>query len=288
MKKHIILLVIIYFPASHFSQINDAEIILKTKNGIPKLINFKEPKSANFENTIFLFKKLFKPNSNIDFLAEKKISPKINGFSSQKYNQYYKGLKVEFARLNTIIKNNKIHTINGSFIKVENLNIIPSINRLNVINIVKKNVEGIILKPNKINPKLIIIRENVFDENSKPVLAYKILINTEKPLSKFNIYINACDGSFIYKNYLIHSVEGTAHTRYSGTRIIETTPHNNLYKLIDNTRGNGIQTGNANNLLSASYLTNYYDNNNIWTSSEYDNFNRDNSALDIHWGVEKT
>ncbi|WP_271407378.1 PepSY domain-containing protein [Tenacibaculum soleae] len=70
--------------------------------------------------------------------------------------------------------------------------------------------------------ELVIIRENILDKSSQPILAYKIKIYAELPFSKYNVYVNANTGKIIYKSSLLSHVEGIAKTRYSGTRTIET------------------------------------------------------------------
>jgi hypothetical protein len=57
--------------------------------------------------------------------------------------------------------------------------------------------------------------------------------------------------------------------------------------LLDGTRGNGIQTYNS--ARTATYpTTNFTDADNNWTATEYNNTNKDNGALDAHWGAEMT
>lgn len=82
-------------------------------------------------------------------------------------------------------------------------------------------------------------------------------------------------------------VEGIASTRYSGQRTIETEQINGQFRLKDNTRGNGITTYNNFNQTSHTN-THYLDNDNNWSVAEYNNANRDNSALDAHWGSMMT
>ncbi|NCQ03378.1 MAG: M4 family metallopeptidase, partial [Cyanobacteria bacterium] len=90
-------------------------------------------------------------------------------------------------------------------------------------------------------------------------------------------------------------VEGTAATRYSGNRTIETELNSGNFRLRDYTRGNGILTYNANHAffdangsLNLNGATDFTDNNNNWTATEFNNANRDNAALDAHWGAEMT
>ena len=84
---------------------------------------------------------------------------------------------------------------------------------------------------------------------------------------------------------------GSGDTRYSGNQNFETRAElNGTFTLNDDTRN--VFTRNANNLApvgnSLPYITNYTefsDNDNSWTSQEYDNAAKDNAALDAHWGM---
>jgi Zn-dependent metalloprotease len=55
------------------------------------------------------------------------------------------------------------------------------------------------------------------------------------------------------------------------------------YILSDATRGNGVQTYNMKKreLITA---VNFTDSDNNWTATELNNANKDNAALDAHWG----
>lgn len=43
-----------------------------------------------------------------------------------------------------------------------------------------------------------------------------------------------------------------------------------------------------NNEINFSNVTDFTDNNNIWTVTEFHNFNKDDAVLDAHWGAEMT
>ncbi|WP_281324452.1 M4 family metallopeptidase [Flavobacterium sp. IMCC34518] len=145
-------------------------------------------------------------------------------------------------------------------------------------------------------------------------LAYKFDIYATNPISRGDIYIDAETGQTLFYNATIkhlgefsHSgkamssekkgtnsnnvnlaiVAANAATRYSGTQTIQTTLSGSSYILSDATRGNGIQTYNS--ARTATYpTTNFTDADNNWTAAEYNNTNKDNGALDAHWGAEMT
>lgn len=151
-------------------------------------------------------------------------------------------------------------------------------------------------------------------KSDKVRLAYKFDIYATNPLSRGDLYIDAQTGAALYYNATIKHLgenshgrlisatakkqnEGTtsnvafvaanAATRYSGTQTIQTSLSGSSYILSDVTRGNGVQTYNS--ARTATYpTTNFTDADNNWTAAEFNNTNKDNGALDAHWGAEMT
>jgi len=155
-------------------------------------------------------------------------------------------------------------------------------------------------------------------------LAYKFEIFTIRPMGGADVYVDAQTGKVVFYNARVKHVDnfghdgreyakntpntsreeiiktfstalvaGSAQTRYSGTQTIETTLSGGNYTLNDASRK--VYTRNANNLApvgnSLPYITSYSeftDGDNNWTAAEYDNANKDNAALDAHWGAMKT
>ncbi len=151
-------------------------------------------------------------------------------------------------------------------------------------------------------------------KSDKVRLAYKFDIYATKPLSRGDLYIDAQTGEALFYNATIKHLGENSHgrfisaaakeqnknatskmaivaanaaTRYSGTQTIQTTLSGSSYILSDGTRGNGVQTYNS--AKTATYpTTNFTDADNNWTAAEYNNTNKDNGALDAHWGAEMT
>ncbi|MGX9986077.1 M4 family metallopeptidase [Soonwooa purpurea] len=157
----------------------------------------------------------------------------------------------------------------------------------------------------------------------KLILAYKFDIYAAMPISRGWVYVDASSGAIlgynaIMKHANLHNnlptnniakeepiklqdsftqpilfAAGTAATRYSGSRQIETTlatsgTNSGKYILNDTTRGGGVVTKNLKKSSSIGSAVDFVDNNNDWTAAEHDNSTFDNAALDAHWGVEKT
>jgi bacillolysin len=160
----------------------------------------------------------------------------------------------------------------------------------------------------------------VFDTDGKATsfkLAYKFDIYATAPVSRGDIYIDAITGQKLFYNATIKHlgeyshgknvkgdkvnvdlfkaapmtlVAATAATRYSGAQSIETTLSGTSYILSEATRGtgNGIVTKNMKKGTSYTAAVNFTDVDNNWTAAEFNNTNKDNAALDAHWGAEKT
>ncbi|WP_264531712.1 M4 family metallopeptidase [Flavobacterium sp. N502540] len=153
-------------------------------------------------------------------------------------------------------------------------------------------------------------------KSDKVRLAYKFDIYATNPVSRGDLYIDAETGKVLYYNATIKHlgeyshgnkvktakaihqkedantkkafVAANAATRYSGTQVIQTTLSGASYILADATRGLGINTYNMKKGTSYTAAVNFTDADNNWTAAEYNNTNKDNGALDAHWGAEKT
>lgn len=145
-------------------------------------------------------------------------------------------------------------------------------------------------------------------------LAYKFDIYATNPVSRGDLYIDAVSGEALYYNATIKHlgeysygqhkdasktlkgqtniagvlVAANAATRYTGTQSIQTTLSGSSYILADATRGLGVNTFNMKKGTSYTAAVNFTDIDNNWTAAEFANTNKDNGALDAHWGAEKT
>ena len=160
-------------------------------------------------------------------------------------------------------------------------------------------------------------------EGKQPALtlAYKFDIYGTNPISRADVYVDAKNGKVLFTNATIkhadnfghgsahlftknHACEenhnsekiaktfealvaGTAATRYSGSQNIQTTLSGGSYILKDATRGSGVNTYDLNTGTNYGSAVNFTDNDNNWTTAEH-SANKDNGALDAHWGAEKT
>jgi bacillolysin len=205
------------------------------------------------------------------------------GMVHDQYQQFHKGVKVEFGTYKVHSKGGEVVSISGEFSKLNNLNTKPSLNEKAALAkaIASVGASKYMWESDaSLMPKgeLVIVYGK---------LAYKFDIYAEAPLSRADIYVSAENGAVVFSNAIIKHANavGTASTRYSGSRSIGTGTTTGGYNLVDLTRGSGISTFNSK--TTKTYPTTHFvDADNSWT--EYANTAKDNAALDAHWGAQQT
>jgi len=287
---------------------------LSDNQPIQTTIQFDMPlQKAQAINQFKAKNKLDKANSYVPTYSNTDES----GRTHEHFQQFYKGLKVEFGVIITHSLDNEVYMINGEVYNASSLNTTPSLNNKQALDVIlnaktgakylwdsKEDAEA--MNYQKPNGELVIL-PNV--RTGEVNLAYKFDIYTTEPLAREEIYVDAHSSAIIYSNPIIKhahdivnhtndekaamvssSVTGTANnTKYSGSRQIKTMFDVGLNKYIlkDDTRGGGIQTFNS--ARTTNYpTTNFSDLDNNWTTAEYNNANKDIGALDAHWGAEMT
>ena len=318
------------FEAS--AQDSDKEVKQKVmdKKGKPTLIIFKDKSNLTANDSKKLFKEQLKLDEHSKFLNVKSESDR-SGFSHKKYQQYYDGVKVEFATYSLHSKGEQLESMSGEYYTIEGVDITPSLSKDVAF---KKALQHIGAKSylwedkesaakigyEKPQGELVLLPAMEDQEGSKKKskeeasLAYKFDIYATNPVSRGDLYIDAKNGRALFYNATIkhlgeysHSATSknstsnlekaatksmlataTAATRYSGSQSIQTALSGSSYILSDGTRGNGIQTYNMRKGTNYNNAVNFTDNDNNWTAVEYNNSNKDDGALDAHWGAEKT
>ena len=279
------------------------------------------------ENAIKEFSKLYSLN-NLNSFEPKKSTSDEAGFTHQRFQQFYNGIKVEFGTVITHMKDGNIVSVNGELYNAEGLDLKSTLTKQDAFNkalafvnaetyLWEDQVSAEAMNYTKPTGELVVFP---MVNKGEIKLAYKFDIYAKAPISRDEIFVDANTGEILYKNPIIkHAthlisdyeteqnakkfekialnkenafftpfVVGSAATRYSGTRAIETTQTGpTSYVLNEATRGsgNGIVTYNCQK-TDTYPSTNFVDNDNNWT--EYANINKDNAALDAHWGAEMT
>lgn len=215
------------------------------------------------------------------------------GFIHQKYQQYYKGIKIVGGEY-VIHAKEYIQTVNGIFADIE-MDVNPLIDSIAAISyvanyIIFKNFKwNINTKQDVPLASLVIVRDSI-DLNWN--LAWMFTVVARDMPQAENIYINAKTGQLLKRTPLICNTNtpGTADTRYSGNQAITGDSFTGGFRLREVQNGVNIQTFNflhSTDITNTSGAVDFVDNNNTWTAVEWNNANKDNMALDIHWAAER-
>lgn len=232
-----------------------------------------------------------------DELKSLKVERDAQGFDHEKLQQYYKGVKVEYGTYKVHSKNNVIHSINGQLVPIKDLSVQPKLSRQSALQKALQHVNARTYMweldtQYKPEGELIVVNNFRTQEKGakKPVLAYKFNIYAEQPLSRSYVYVDASNGEIVHENAIIKhaTTNASAATRYSGTQTIQTDSYSGSYRLRDFSRGNGVETYDMNNGTNYSSASDFVDADNSWTAAEYDNADKNNAALDAHWGAQQT
>ncbi|NND95134.1 MAG: T9SS type A sorting domain-containing protein [Flavobacteriales bacterium] len=135
--------------------------------------------------------------------------------------------------------------------------------------------------------KLVYADSDFGQDGKKYELTWKYELYTSQPDGRETVFVDASTGNVLFALEGCHhgSVEGTAETRYSGVQsIIADSISATEYRLIDSTRGGGIETYDMNQQVDDySLAVDFFDDDNYWNNA---NAELNDAATDAHWGAE--
>ena len=212
-------------------------------------------------------------------------------FIHEHYDQYYKGIKVDFGGYNFHYENGRMYLAHGHYVKISELNISPTITAemAKQIFAVYKNIPLDVVTGFESE---LLIKEipssNENDTISVPKLVYRIYLVSGHPENDENGFVDVHTGKVLFTepNMTGFSATGTFATRYQGSRQGITQHYNNTYNLCDSTRGAIIHTWDINGATNITNRVELTDNNNNWTAAEHA-ANEADMGLDIHWGLQQ-
>lgn len=276
------ILVILSIWISYFANAQDQsniEFQQKRKDSIPTFIIFKNSdKSFKKGQEKDVFKKYLKLTGKDEMKKLMSSSDEL-GFTHEKYQQYYKGIKVDFGEYNVHLKENVVESMNGEFKRIKDIDISPNISEELALQKAMAhtkardfmwedaNMEKWIKQENSDSqatyyPKAeLVIVQNLYS-NKAMCLAYKFDIFTNNPLSRNYIYVSASDGTIVNVVPIMINVDNNADTKYSGAKHIDTyyDSEEGGYVLRDYSRGSGIEVYNMSNGFNPLYKENFVDN----------------------------
>jgi bacillolysin len=239
------------------------------------------------------------------------------GFTHEKYQQYYKGIKVEHATYTLHARQGKVESMSGKVEHIQHLNVTPTLAATTALHQALAFVGArqymwddpaaeAALRQEQNNPaatyrpqgELVIVRNmrtTKAEQRDKPTLAWKFNIYAKAPVSRAYVYVDAHTGQIVLQDAIIKHADATGvfGTRYSGTQNSTTDKFLFSYagkvplyfhRLRDASRGSGIETYTArqsNSYANAIDLLKY---DNIWTNYNVAPFS--DAALDAHWGAQ--
>ncbi|MDO1511701.1 M4 family metallopeptidase [Maribacter confluentis] len=234
----------------------------------------------------------FNLSNNISFqqVATKKDE---KGVDHQKYQQYYRGIKVEFGQSIIHSKEGTVQAISNSVFEIENLSTAPSISATAALNSAITYIgaeqylwdnpaeAAMVDGYSKPTGELVIFPVINQDFNS-PKLAYKFDVYALKPIKRVDIYIDADNGQVLFVNNKIHTVDTPAsgESLYNGPVNFMADFTDNLYSLRQVSDGNGIETYNMNNGTDYTLATDFTSSTNVFSGSEI--------GVQAHYGAEQT
>jgi bacillolysin len=298
--------------SASYAQDKVRQIEMNQERGTPLLIEFKTG-SYRFEQTATALQTHLNLRANADELRFKnETKSSFQGISNIRYQQYYKGIKVEHGSYVTTIKDGELVMMTGEYFANLNTTITPTLTETEAMNKALASVHASLYmwdipaeenhlkaEENDVNatykPKgeLVICKDFTTQEMR---LAYKFNVYAAKPISRAYIYVDAENGKILLSDAIIKHLDnnGNAATKYSGNRTIRTNdgsgdalkPHRLRTSTLGSLNNGKIETYNCQTTTSYAGAVDFKDNDNNWTSGEYNNAVWDNAALDGHWGAQ--
>ena len=213
------------------------------------------------------------------------------GFTHERFQQYYKGIKVEGATYTVHAKNGQFDLMTGDYWTVSGLDVSPKLSapaafsaalaHVNARQYAWDDAAGADF-PDYKKPagELVILADPAGKEPAH--LAYKFEIYAADPLYGANVFIDAYTGAFIAEHPLFFDsdVPATGNSYYNGNVPFTADYTGTNYRLRQTAMGSGIQTYNLNHTTNYSTATDF--------TSATTNFTGDAVGVQAHWGAERT
>ena len=302
MKKLLLVVLASSFTLLSFSQ---TEFIRKEKDTKGSVIFAEVQKDSAItikESKQFL-KKLHTMESAEEFVLAKTKTDEL-GFTHQYFDQYYNGVRVAYSNYSVHGKDDVINTANGTYNKIGKVVTVAKLSEREALDYAVRFIDAEVYKwelpkeeqwQGEYNDEshypqgeLVIVKDRL-KTDSLFRLAWKFDIYAHTPLSLDLVYVDAITGDILDTESKIYysNSQGSAFTRYSGTRNIITDSFSGGFRLREIRNNVRIETYNMRNKNHASEALDFTDNNNNWTFAEF-NPHMDDAALDAHWGAEMT
>jgi|GEM_PF-833386 len=231
-----------------------------------------------------------------------------HGFTHHRYQQYHQGVKVDGGELLVHEKDGYVRTLNGKLVRGLRADVRPTLAAAGAMDFALRyapadrylwespQAEAVLRRVKNDptatffpKPELVLVAPGFTHTPDDFRLAWRLVVHTAQPEEhRKELFISAADGSLIeeVESLCTQNTPGTAETKYSGTRdiVTELLP-DGQYRLVETTRGNGIETYNMRRGTNFDVAANFTDPDNHWNNV---NPVKDEVATDAHWGAEMT
>ena len=234
------------------------------------------------------------------------------GFSHERYQPYYQGVKVEHGTISLHARGGRIESLTGDYLRPAagasaNPALTAAAARQQALVAVgakrykwQEPAEEAFLKQQSHDPaatyfpagELVWVGDFRQPEATRPVvLAWKFNVYAAEPVSRELIYVDARTGAVLLRDAVIKHLNAPGAsfaTRYLGARTSTTDNTGAGYRLRETVTGKGVTTLNLRKSQVFATAVDFVDNDNSWTAAEHNNANFDNAALDAHLGAQVT
>jgi bacillolysin len=311
MKKTSMIFLLLAIPALVFAQQPETvPTVLRDKKGVIQAMEFSESDGSKGITDKEFLRDYLKVSADDGFVKanDKRRSAE---FTDDHFDQFYKSVKVEGAGYNFHYKNGKIFYAHGHYVKIDNLDVVPSLTPEKAKSqfAAHKNIPESDIS--KFTTELLI--RQIASRDSASYLVYKVLLyannsannevgivdaKTGAVLDTEPLFLHAASHSDRVTNgpvskpavssgkSLLPPATGTFATRYSGNRTAATFNDLPTFRLLDETRASVIHTWNMQGGYDFSLRAELTDNDNTWTAAEHSPTEND-MALDVHWVLQQ-
>ena len=170
------------------------------------------------------------------------------GYIHHTYQQFYKGIRVEYGLIKLHTLHDNIVSLSGEFKATEQIVPTPTISEATArtqalshvgaqIYMWENSANELCIKNCTSQPQAtfypsgdLVIVDNYTSASREPVLAWKFDIYAEQPMSRAYIYVDAHTGKVVHNNPIIKHALGDFATRYSGQQQGETESNSTGFK----------------------------------------------------------
>jgi len=265
-------------------------------------IAFDESQKMDINSFKLWVGKQFKLEENAELVEINRFTDNLNQ-THIRYKLSIGGALVHDAMFVVHIKGGIVNSVNGVIQTESQANYTKNINESSALNFALNHIDAKIYKW-QVPEEEEFIKKSTGDPDAtyfpkatmeiirkkstnKYRLSYKFNIYAQEPMSRAEVFVDANNGEILFVNDLIHHADstGSANTKYSGTQGIVSDYYNNIFRLRETGRGQGVETYDMNNSTNYGSAVDFIDSNNIWNNY---NAQQDEVAADAHWGLEMT